>query len=85
MSKLIEEFTREEYELLYNAFKHYRVFMDDEQEVMSERILDKIFYPSFDANARLNLKYPVADEPQTIDKIRENLPEFPRENWEAIT
>ena len=61
---MIEEFTRKEYELLYNAFKHYRVFMDDEQEVMSEKILDKIFYPSF-------------------DKISK--PDFPRENWEAIT
>tara|TARA_B100000131_G_scaffold12137_1_gene12616 strand:- start:591 stop:776 length:186 start_codon:yes stop_codon:yes gene_type:complete len=39
---------RKEYELIYNAFKHYRVFMDDEQEVMSEKILDDLFYPHFD-------------------------------------
>ena len=41
--------TRAEYELLYSAFKSYRQFMTDAEEVMSEKILDDIFYPSFDA------------------------------------
>ena len=41
--------TRAEYELLYSAFKSYRPFMTDAEEVMSEKILDEIFYPSFDA------------------------------------
>ena len=45
---IIEEFTREEYQLLYDSFKNYRVYMTDEQEVLSEKILDKVFYPSFD-------------------------------------
>ena len=45
---IIEEFTREEYQLLYDSFKNYRVYMSDEQEVLSEKILDKVFYPSFD-------------------------------------
>ena len=49
MSARIEEFTRAEYELLYSAFKSYRVYMTKEEEVMSEKILDKVFYPSFDA------------------------------------
>ena len=47
-NKIIEEFTREEYQLLYDSFKNYRVYMSDEQEVLSEKILDKVFYPSFD-------------------------------------
>ena len=47
-NKIIEEFTREEYQLLYDSFKNYRVYMTDEQEVLSEKILDKVFYPSFD-------------------------------------
>ena len=46
---MIQEFTRAEYELLYSAFKSYRVYMTNEEEVMSEKILDKVFYPSFDA------------------------------------
>ena len=49
MAARIEEFTRAEYELLYSAFKSYRVYMTKEEEVMSEKILDKVFYPSFDA------------------------------------
>ena len=40
--------TREEYLLIYSAFRHFRCLMTDEQEVMSEQILDKLFYPSFD-------------------------------------
>ena len=49
MSKL-EGFTpnRTEYDLIYSAFRHFRCLMTDEQEVMSEQILDKLFYPSFD-------------------------------------
>ncbi len=47
-NKIIEEFTREEYQLLYDSFKNYRVYMSPDQEVLSEKILDKVFYPSFD-------------------------------------
>lgn len=65
---------RKEYELIYNAFKHYRVFMDDEQEVMSEKILDDLFYPHFDA---LQSIAGLEDSPE--------LPEFPREDWVEIT
>ena len=40
--------TRQEYELIFQAFKNYRVYMNDEQEVLSEKILDGLFYPEFD-------------------------------------
>ena len=40
--------TREEYELVYSAFKSYRVYMTDAEEVLSEKILDDLFYPHFD-------------------------------------
>ena len=41
--------TRVEYELIYDAFKNYRFKMTDAQEVLSEKILDDLFYPHFDA------------------------------------
>ena len=41
--------TRTEYELIYSAFKYYRFKMTDAQEVLSEKILDDLFYPHFDA------------------------------------
>ena len=40
--------TREEYDLIYSAFRSYRVYMTDAQEVLSEKILDDLFYPEFD-------------------------------------
>ena len=40
--------TRAEYELIFQAFKNYRLYMTDEQEVLSEKILDDLFYPEFD-------------------------------------
>ena len=40
--------TRTEYELIYDAFKNYRFKMTDAQEVLSEKILDDLFYPHFD-------------------------------------
>ena len=39
---------RKEYALVFQAFKSYRVYMTDEQEVLSEKILDDLFYPEFD-------------------------------------
>ena len=41
--------TRQEYELLYSALRSYRVYMTDADEVLSEKILDDLFYPSFDS------------------------------------
>lgn len=40
--------TRKEYELIFQAFKSYRPFMTDAEEVLSEKILDNLFYPQFD-------------------------------------
>ena len=40
--------TRKEYELIFQAFKSYRQFMTDAEEVLSEKILDDLFYPHFD-------------------------------------
>ena len=40
--------TRKEYELVFQAFKSFRVYMTREQEVLSEKILDDLFYPEFD-------------------------------------
>ena len=36
--------TRKEYELIFQAFKSYRPFMTDAEEVLSEKILDDLFY-----------------------------------------
>ena len=50
-SKLIEHLTimtRKEYDLVFQAFKSYRVYMTDAEEVLSEKILDDLFYPEFD-------------------------------------
>ena len=48
--------TRAEYELVFQAFKNYRLYMTGEQEVLSEKILDDLYqgdatngtYPEFD-------------------------------------
>ena len=39
---------RKEYDLVFQAFKNYRLYMTKEQEVLSEKILDKLFYPEGD-------------------------------------
>ena len=68
--------TRAEYELVFQAFKNYRLYMTDEQEVLSEKILDDLFYPEFDKLASDDLKETVAaaeealaDEPE-INGVR---------------
>ena len=40
--------TRKEYDLVFQAFKSYRVYMTDAEEVLSEKILDDLFYREFD-------------------------------------
>ena len=40
--------TRAEYDLVFQAFKNYRLYMTKEQEVLAEKILDDLFYPEFD-------------------------------------
>ena len=46
--------TRTEYDLVFQAFKNYRLYMTKEQEVLSEKILDDLFYPEFDKLASEN-------------------------------
>ena len=37
--------TRQEYELVYDALKNYHVYMDRDQKIMAEQILDDLYYP----------------------------------------
>ena len=69
MNRVIDEFTREEYELLYSAFKSFRVYMNAAEEVIAEQILDKVFYPSFDAQQR-------TDDLKASQEFREELDVF---------
>ena len=64
--------TRKEYELIFQAFKSYRVYMNDAEEVLSEKILDDLFYPEFDKLASEDLKQTVAD----AEKALANEPEI---------
>ena len=50
---------RAEYDLVFQALKNYRLYMTDEQEVLSEKILDDLFYPEFD---KLSSENDVFDE-----------------------
>ena len=36
---------RKEYELVYDALKNYHVYMDRDQKIMAEQILDDLYYP----------------------------------------
>jgi len=56
--------TRKEYELIYSAFRSYRTFMTDAEEVLSEKILDDLFYPEFDKLASEEL---VADAEEALE------------------
>ena len=39
---------RKEYDLVFQALKSYRVYMTPDEEVLSEKILDDLYYPEFD-------------------------------------
>ena len=58
--------TREEYELIFQAFKSFRVYMTPDEEVLSEKILDDLFYPEFDKLASEDLKQTVADAEEAL-------------------
>ena len=53
--------TRKEYELIFQAFKSYRVYMTPDEEVLSEKILDDLFYAEFDKLA--------SDEDDVFDEM----------------
>ena len=55
--------TRKEYDLVFQAFKSYRVYMTDAEEVLSEKILDDLFYPEFD---KLSTDELVADAEEAL-------------------
>ena len=55
--------TRAEYDLVFQAFKNYRLYMTKEQEVLSEKILDDLFYPEFD---KLSTDELVADAEEAL-------------------
>ena len=77
MNRVIDEFTREEYELLYSAFKSYRVYMTSAEEVIAEQILDKVFYPSFDAQER-------TDDLKASQEFRSEVDELVADAEEAL-
>ena len=56
--------TRKEYELVFQAIKSYRVYMTQDEEVLSEKILDDLFYPEFDKLSNDDL---VADAEESLD------------------
>ena len=61
--------TRAEYELVYSAFRSYRTYMTDEQEVLSEKILDDLFYPSFDSLKGIEEEdLPVLEIPEDLEE-----------------
>ena len=47
---MIEDFTREQFILLSKALDNYKLYMSQEEEVLSEEILDNVFYPSIGMN-----------------------------------
>ena len=57
---------RAEYDLVFQSFKSYRPFMTDAEEVLSEKILDDLFYPEFDK---------LATDPELVPTISVKLPE----------
>ena len=67
--------TRKEYDLVFQAFKSYRVYMTDEQEVLSEKILDDLFYPEFDKLASENDVFDeiVADAEEALANESDNI------------
>ena len=64
---------RKEYDLVFQALKNYRLYMTKEQEVLSEKILDDLFYPEFDKLSTDDLvadaEQALADEPE-INGVR---------------
>ena len=60
--------TRKEYDLVFQAFKSYRVYMTDAEEVLSEKILDDLFYPEFD---KLSTDDLVADAEEALENESE--------------
>jgi len=63
---------RKEYELVYDALKNYHVYMDKDQRLLAEQILDDLYYPR-EVKDRL-------DTDKTGQEFREELDELPNLN-----
>ena len=55
--------TRKEYDLVFQAFKNYRLYMTPDEEVLYEKILDNLFYTWYDKIASDDL---VADAEEAL-------------------
>ena len=67
---------RKEYELVYDALKNYHVYMDKDQRVLAEQILDDLYYPR-SVEDRL-------DTDKTGQEFREELNELVADAEEAL-
>ena len=67
---------RKEYELVYDALKNYHVYMDRDQRIMAEQILDDLYYPR-EVNDRL-------DTDKTGQEFREELNDLVADAEEAL-
>ena len=67
---------RKEYELVYDALKNYHVYMDRDQRIMAEQILDDLYYPR-EVKDRL-------DTDKTGQEFREELDNLVADAEEAL-
>ena len=67
---------RKEYELVYDALKNYHVYMDKDQRLLAEQILDDLYYPR-EVEDRL-------DTDKTGQEFREELDELVADAEEAL-
>ena len=67
---------RKEYELVYAALKNYHVYMDKDQRLLAEQILDDLYYPR-SVEDRL-------DTDKTGQEFREELDELVADAEEAL-
>ena len=68
--------TRKEYELVYDALRNYHVYMDKDQRLLAEQILDDLYYPR-EVKDRL-------DTDKTGQEFREELDELVADAEEAL-
>ena len=67
---------RKEYELVYDALKNYHVYMDKDQRLLAEQILDDLYYPR-EVEDRL-------DTDKTGQEFREELNDLVADAEEAL-
>ena len=67
---------RKEYELVYDALRNYHVYMDKDQRLLAEQILDNLYYPR-EVKDRL-------DTDKTGQEFREELNELVADAEEAL-